>query len=59
MMSLPAIIGISLGASAFAAFTGKNRHKPLGRRMLYFFGGFIGTIILLIAVNFGLYVMSR
>ncbi len=58
-MSLPAIIGISLGASAFAAFTGKNRHKPLGRRMLYFSGGFVGTIILLIAVNFGLYVMAH
>ncbi|MEB2846033.1 hypothetical protein GAO09_19250 [Rhizobiales bacterium RZME27] len=59
MMSLPAIVGISLGASAFAAFTGKNRHKPFGRRMLYFVGGFIATIALLIAVNFGLYVMSR
>ncbi len=58
-MSLPAIVGISLGASAFAAFTGKNRLKPFGRRMLYFVGGFIGTMVLLIAINFGLYAMSR
>lgn len=58
-MSLPAILGISLGASAFAAFTGKNRHKPFGRRMLYFIGGFVGTIVVLLIVNFAMFASSR
>ncbi|WP_177230961.1 hypothetical protein [Rhizobium sp. NFR07] len=58
-MSLPAIVGLALGASGFAAFSGKNRTKPLGRRLLYFFGGFVGTIVVLLAVNFAIYAANQ
>lgn len=59
MLGIPAIVGISLGVSAFTAFTGKNKEKPLGRKMLYFGIGFVGSIIVLIGVNFVIYASNQ
>lgn len=59
MLGIPAIVGISLGVSAFSAFTGKNKEKPLARRMLYFVIGFVGSIIALLAVNFVIYASNH
>ncbi|WJH39738.1 hypothetical protein N7E02_23825 [Aliirhizobium terrae] len=59
MMSLPAIVGLALGTSGYIAFTGKNRTKSLGRRLLYFVGGFVGTIVGLLAINFAIFAANQ
>jgi hypothetical protein len=59
MMSLPAIVGLALGASGFVAFSSRNSGKSFGRKLLYFFGGFIGTIVVLLAVNFAIYAANQ
>lgn len=59
MMSLPAIVGISLGAAGFVAFSRKN--KPWGalKKIGYFIAATIGMLVVLLAVNFGLYYAAQ
>ena len=55
MMSLPAILGISLGAAGFAAFSRKNKPWSALKRIGYFIVAAIGIMMAMLAVNFGLY----
>jgi hypothetical protein len=55
MMSLPAILGISVGAALVISFSKKNREKSAGKRLLMFIGGFAVTLAALLALNFGIY----
>lgn len=55
MMSLPAILGISIGAAIAISFSKKNREKTTGKRLLIFVGGFAITLVALLALNFGIY----
>ncbi|WP_157940953.1 hypothetical protein [Agrobacterium bohemicum] len=55
MLSLPAILGISIGAAGFAAFSRKNKPWSTLKRICYFVAATIGILIVMLAVNFGLY----
>ncbi|MGO4451087.1 hypothetical protein AB4Y96_19400 [Phyllobacterium sp. TAF24] len=55
MMSLPAILGISAGAAIVTTFSKKNREKTAAKRALLFVGGFAATLVVLLALNFGIY----
>ena len=59
MMSLPAIIGISIGAAGFAAFSRKNKPWSFVKRMVYFIAATAGIMLIMLAVNFGIFYANQ
>ncbi|MGV2124709.1 hypothetical protein ACQZ4R_16650 [Agrobacterium vitis] len=59
MLSLPAILGISLGAAGFAAFSRKNKPWSALKRIGYFIVVAIGILLVMLALNFGIYYSNR
>ncbi|MQB13178.1 hypothetical protein DXT96_25400 [Agrobacterium sp. ICMP 6402] len=55
MMSLPAIIGISAGAAGVVAFSRKKQPQSLLKKIGVFFLAFIGTLVVMLAVNFAIF----
>ncbi|MDX3806443.1 hypothetical protein ACXIUS_02560 [Bosea thiooxidans] len=56
LLSIPAIMGLSFGAALVSSFLSKkHRDKSLGQKLVVFLGGFALTLIVLLALNFGIY----
>lgn len=55
IMSLPAIVGLSLGAAIAMTLSKRNRESSKGRKTWLFVCGFTGTLVALLLLNFGIY----
>ncbi|MCL6652813.1 hypothetical protein A6R70_10995 [Agrobacterium rubi] len=55
MLSLPAILGISLGSAGYVAFSRKNKPWSFLKRLGYFIAVSMAILLVMLAVNFGLY----
>ncbi|QND51521.1 hypothetical protein HB779_06110 [Phyllobacterium sp. 628] len=59
MMSLPAILGISFGSAIVIALSKTNREKGALKKLLIFLGCFALTLVVLLAINFGIYYVNH
>jgi hypothetical protein len=59
MMSLPAIVGISLGAAGVVAFGRKTPPWNTLKKIGIFLLSSIGTMAILLAVNFAMFYTSQ
>ncbi|NSX94436.1 hypothetical protein [Agrobacterium tumefaciens] len=59
MMSLPAIVGISLGAAGVVAFGRKKAPQSTLKKIGVFFLASIGMLVVMLAVNFGLFYANQ
>ncbi|MEI4484311.1 MULTISPECIES: hypothetical protein [unclassified Phyllobacterium] len=59
MMSLPAIIGISLGAAGVVAFSRKKEPQSTLKKLGVFVLASIGMLVIMLAVNFGMFYANQ
>jgi uncharacterized membrane protein YidH (DUF202 family) len=59
MMSLPAIIGISLGAAGVVAFGRKKQPQSTMKKLGVFLLASIGMLVVILAVNFAIYYAAQ
>lgn len=55
IMSAPAVVGLSVGASLVVTFSKKHRDKTASKKLLVFLAGFFTTLFALLAFNFAIY----
>lgn len=55
MMSLPAIIGISLGAAGVVAFSRKKQPQSTLKKIGVFLLASVGMLIVMLVVNFAIF----
>ncbi|MUO44749.1 hypothetical protein [Agrobacterium vitis] len=59
MMSLPAIIGISLGAAGVVAFSRKKQPQSALKKLGVFLLASIGMLVVMLAVNFAIFYANQ
>ncbi|HBP28703.1 MAG TPA: hypothetical protein DD666_04740 [Advenella kashmirensis] len=59
LMNPASIIGIAIGASLFTLFSKKNKDKTRLHRFGLFIASFFCVLVVLLAVNFGIYYFQR
>lgn len=59
MMSLPAIIGISLGAGGVVAFSRKKQPQSTLKKIGVFLLTSIGILVVMLAVNFAIFYAAQ
>ncbi|KAA3511450.1 MULTISPECIES: hypothetical protein [Agrobacterium] len=59
MMSLPAIVGISLGVAGVVAFSRKKQPQSTLKKIGVFLLASIGMLVVMLAVNFAIFYAAQ